>query len=123
MSKVNIVTTACSQAGISRDTFYRWCKEGYITQSELEDAFTQYCDLLRAELYKRAMVGVEKPLWQNGKPVMDADGRQVMSRLIDNKVLVEMCKRILPEMREESSRIDVHVQQGDVPSEYQVTFD
>ncbi len=45
-----------------------------------------------------------------------------MTRVIDSKVLVEMCKRILPEMREGDS-LDALVQKGDAESAYEITFD
>lgn len=50
LSRINVVSTACLQAGITRETFYHWCKSGFISKEELTECFESYCDGLRTEL-------------------------------------------------------------------------
>jgi hypothetical protein len=124
MGRLNIISASCQHAGIaSRDTIYRWQAEGYLTRDDMNNAYATYCDMLRSELYKRTMVGIEKPLYQNGKPVLDSMGEQIITRVIDSRLLLELCRKHLPEMKE-SDQVHVVMEVGDsIPDEFRITFD
>ncbi len=122
MSHTNIVTASCESAGISRDTFYRWKDEGFITQAELNDSYARYLDLIRGELIKRGFVGTPKLIISNGRVVVDADGQPIMQNQIDSKILLEMAKKHLPEWKDARFEDEPEHEDG-IPDRFRLTFD
>jgi hypothetical protein len=111
MAQINIISTSCQAAGFTRATFYEWCRDGYLTKAELDAAYEDFRDNIRAMIYQRSMTGIQRQLFQNGKPIKDERGNPVMATTHDNKLLLAMAQKHLPEMKEEN-HVDVHIQNG-----------
>ncbi len=66
--KTGNVRLACEAAGVARASHYRWLEDPAYCEA-FEVAREDATDLLEEEAYRRAVVGVEKPVgWYKGKP-------------------------------------------------------
>lgn len=98
------VLAACQSAGIDRSTVYRWKEvdDTFLVQFNLasEDAN----DRIRAELFRRAVQGVEKPVVSMGKVVYTTDEKNkpkpLMERVYSDSLLALLAKARMPEFRE-----------------------
>ncbi len=123
ISRSNIVTASCESAGISRDTFYRWVAEGFITQVELDEARGRFHDLIRGELIKRGFIGIPKMVIQNGKVVTDEDGKPLQQYFPDTKVLLELARKHLPEWANFRFEDEPEREIDGIPEKYCIQFD
>lgn len=69
LAELGTVTAAAAGAGISRDTAYRWKAEEPEFAAAWADAEEQAADDMEAEARRRAMAGVNEPVYQGGKKV------------------------------------------------------
>lgn len=63
------VTYACSAAGISTDTVYRWKKQYKEFGKQFDAAEVEANDVIDHEIYRRAVTGWDEPLVSAGKLV------------------------------------------------------
>ena len=63
------VRAACMAAGIHRSTVYSWQEHDEAFALEFREASEEANDVIRAELFRRAIQGVEKPVVSVGKLV------------------------------------------------------
>lgn len=66
----NLAGMVCEVVGISRTAYYTWRREDEAFNQACEDAEEHAVDILEAEAWKRATVGVDKPVTYQGV-VMD----------------------------------------------------
>lgn len=69
LAKTANVTLAAAGAGICRQTAYLWRKESQSFAEQWDDAIQQAVDSLAQVAWERAMHGVEKPVYQQGRLV------------------------------------------------------
>jgi hypothetical protein len=63
------VRQACFRAGISREMIYQWKLEDEAFAERYQQALDDVSDRIRAEMWRRAITGVKKPVYQGGKLV------------------------------------------------------
>lgn len=78
------ISQAASRAGISRQTVYDWQKDKEFA-AEFEEAERAYCEWLEAEIRRRAVDGVEKPVIYQGKLCTVKVGRKTVPLTINEK--------------------------------------
>jgi len=74
------VTIAANIAGVSRESAYRHRKTDKAFAEAWDDARDAACDLIEAEARRRAVDGVDEPVFYKGKPLMqgiDRSGKRV----------------------------------------------
>jgi hypothetical protein len=94
------VRAACLSAGISRTTVYEWHEHDQDFSILFKQAELDANDLVRGELFRRAVQGVEKPVVSIGKLVYDKDGKPLMVREYSDNLLSLLAKARMPEFRE-----------------------
>lgn len=62
------VSQAAEESGTHRSVHYDWLQDP-IYQERFKSAEKAYCDALTAEAVRRAIVGVERPIFQGGREV------------------------------------------------------
>ena len=125
MAKTNIISASCEHAQISYTTYVGWIRSGHLIQTELDEAFRRYQDMLRGEIAKIALVGVPKVIVHNGKIQVDKTGKQQTVNVRDPKILIELAKRYLPEWRD-APKEDAPASNADVsgiPTQYLLAID
>jgi hypothetical protein len=123
MSRSNVVTASCDSAGISRQAFYRWVADGFITQVELDEARGKFHDLIRGELIKRGFIGIPKMVVSGGKVVTDEDGKPLQQYFPDTRVLLELARKNLPEWSGFKFEDEPEHSEDGIPDRYRLTFD
>jgi hypothetical protein len=99
------------KAGISRNTVYEWQEKDETFGFKFRQASEDANDLIRGELFRRAVQGYEKPVVSVGKQVF-VDGKPLMERVYSDNLLSLLAKARMPEFREKqqiehSGSIDV----------------
>ncbi len=122
-----IIQTACDAADINRNTFYAWRKAGFITDADMAECLEKWQDVLREELLKVGIVGVQQPLVHNGRIVLESDGRKALINKRDNHVLTLLAERYLPEWQK-AKKVDVTTHEGtryiaDISEQYALVLD
>lgn len=69
LAEVGNITQAAEIAGIERKTHYVWMEKDENYAAAFKDAMEQAADRLEQEARRRAVEGVEKPVYQGGKKV------------------------------------------------------
>jgi hypothetical protein len=63
------VRLACKAASVGRSSHYRWLEKNSEYREAFDLAKEDAADIIEAEAFRRAVVGVEKPVgWYKGKP-------------------------------------------------------
>lgn len=103
------VRASCLKAGISRTTIYEWAEHDDEFSILYKQAELDANDLIRQELYRRAVTGYDKPLVSVGRVVTmkDKNGKEhvVKDRVYSDMLLSLLAKARLPEFREKSSTV------------------
>jgi len=60
---LGIVSPACKDAGISRDTFYRWCKEDEDFKKRVDEIDEVTLDYVEGQLFRNIRSGSEKSIF------------------------------------------------------------
>ncbi len=63
------ITTAAEMAGLHRSTHYLWLKDDPEYAAAFDQATEEASERLEQEAWRRAVKGVEKPVYQGGKRV------------------------------------------------------
>ncbi|HEY4035875.1 MAG TPA: hypothetical protein VGL94_18110 [Ktedonobacteraceae bacterium] len=96
------IRAACMSAGIHRSTIYYWKEHDETFSARFHIAEQEANDIIRAELFRRAIQGVTKPVVSLGKVVYQ-DGKPLMERVYSDNLLSLLAKARLPEFREKHS--------------------
>lgn len=122
MGQTQNVQVSCEAAGITRATYNNWKRSGYITKEDLDDSIERYCDFLRGEVQKRFLRGDRRPLLQNGRMVRDEKNQPIWVDHPDSKLLWEVAKHWLPELRDDVKNQPLITVSG-IPAQYLLQFD
>lgn len=113
------VRAACMKAGISRNTVYEWAEHDESFSLLYKQAELDANDLIRGELFRRAVQGYEKPVVSMGRQVFvreEVNGKTIekplMEKVYSDSLLSLLAKARMPEFRdkqqvEHSGSIDV----------------
>lgn len=94
------VRAACLKAKVSRNTVYQWAEHDETFSIEYKQAELDANDMVRAELFRRAVQGYDKPLVSVGKVVYDKDGKPMTERVYSDSLLSLLAKARLPEFKD-----------------------
>jgi len=109
------ITTAAQAAGCNRAAHYKWLEKDEYYPARFEAAMEQASDLLEQEARRRAVAGVDKPVYQNGGVVGTV-------RQYSDVLLIFLMKGAMPEKYRE--RIDQRVEaRFDVSQNIQIQED
>jgi hypothetical protein len=108
---------ACMAAGIDRSTVYYWQEHDTEFSLRFNIAEQEANDVIRAELFRRAVQGYEKPLTSMGKLVYNKDGKVETEKVYSDTLLSLLAKSRLPEFREKQAEIEVNVHTGNISEE------
>jgi hypothetical protein len=97
---------SCMAAGIDRNTVYGWLEVDEVFSLEYKQAELDANDLIRGELFRRAVQGYEKPVVSVGKIVYGSDEKPLMEKVYSDNLLALLAKARMPEFRDKQS-IDV----------------
>lgn len=105
------VRAACMAAGIDRSLVYQWAEHSEEFSIRFKQASLDADDLIRGELFRRAVQGVEKPVVSMGKVVYVEDEKNkpkpLMERVYSDQLLSLLAKSRMPEFREKT-QLDVN---------------
>ena len=115
------VRAACMKAGIDRSTVYRWQEHDTEFSVRFKQAELDANDLIRGELFRRAVQGYEKPVVSMGKQVFVEEelpnGKKVykplMERVYSDNLLSLLAKARMPEFRDKTT-----ITLQELPKEY-----
>ena len=113
LTKRGVVTDACRAVGVGRQTVYDWRKADEVFATEWDDAVTQAIETAEAEAYRRAVEGVDEPVF--GRVGRDQDGEVGVIRKYSDALLTTILKANKPEKYRE--RADVQ-HSGAIQIEY-----
>lgn len=97
------VRAACMQAGIERSLVYYWQEHDPSFSLRFNVAEQEANDVIRAELFRRAVQGYEKPVTSVGKAVYDKDGKLLTERVYSDNLLSLLARARMPEFRDKQS--------------------
>jgi hypothetical protein len=97
------IRAACMSAGIDRSLVYYWQEHDETFSMRFNIAEQEANDVIRAELFRRAVQGYEKPVVSVGKVVYDKDGKPMTERVYSDTLLSLLARSRMPEFREKQS--------------------
>ena len=103
LSATGNVSAAARAAEVARSTCYRTRRLDPAFAEDWVDAEEAAVDLLEAEARRRALDGVERPLVGGGKLIRDDDGKVVMVREYNDRLLEYLLKAHRPEKYRDKS--------------------
>lgn len=111
------VTAACQQAGISRETLYKWLEHDQPFSFRYHQAGEMANDVLLAAAWRRGVQGVEEPVVSMGTQVY-VDGKPLMKRVYSDSVLLRLMSWRIPGFKEASgttvNNVNMQVQRNEV---------
>lgn len=120
------VRAACMAAGISRTTVYEWQEKDETFSLRFKQAELDANDVIRAELFRRAVQGVEKPVVSMGKIVYTTDEKDkpkpLMERVYSDSLLALLAKARMPEFREKQQIEMSGPDGGPIETQHRVVF-
>lgn len=100
-SKNANLTTAAKASGVDRSMHYRWLNDPEYVIA-FDEAQKQACDAIDQEIYRRGVVGVQEPVFFNGKRV-DAITKY------DTTLLIFLAKGLMPGKYKDNYKADISV--------------
>lgn len=91
----------------SRTTFYDWLKTDVAFKASFEEIKRVYIERMEREADRRAIEGVNKPVFYKGKLVTDKDGNPVTIKEYSDTLLIFRLKALAPEKYREKSSIEL----------------
>lgn len=95
--KCGNVTQAAHAAEIDRKQHYAWLDKDKKYFKAFTDAEGEAADLLEKEAHRRAVLGVDEPVFYLGKEVVDKVGNPVRVKKYSDPLLVQLLKANRPE--------------------------
>lgn len=115
LAETGNVTLAASAAGVNRATPYRWRQDDPDFARAWEDAMEAAADKLEQEAWRRAVEGVEEPVYRGGKLVGTV-------RKYSDTLLIFLLKGARPHKYQDRV-VQQHVGAGGGPVEHKHTLD
>lgn len=97
------VTAACRQARIARSTLYQWQEHDEAFGLRYGQAELEANDVIRAAIFRRAIVGVDKPVIHQGRMATDTRGAPLTVKEYSDTLLIFLAKSRMPEFRDKQS--------------------
>lgn len=98
LAKGTSINGACRAAKISTGAQLNWRKNDPVFAAEFKAAYAAGTDALEMEARNRALHGVDRKLWYQGRPVIDPDtGKQITERVYSDTLLMFLLKSRHPE--------------------------
>lgn len=98
------VRAACMKAGVDRSQIYRWQEHDEEFAQRFKQAELDANDMIRGELFRRAVQGYEKPVVSMGRAVYvkndKGEEKPLMERVYSDSLLSLLAKARMPEFRE-----------------------
>lgn len=101
LGKKLFITQACEAAGIGRATIYEWRDADPEFRKQIEEVEAKTLDILRSEAFRRAVIGVEEPVFHNGK--------QIATVTKASDYLLDRMLRAKDPAFKDNMRVDIHV--------------
>jgi hypothetical protein len=95
------VSASCRAAGIHRNAVYHWLELDAEFSLLYKQAELDANDRIRAELFRRAIDGIEKPVVSAGKLVYTLDGEPLTILEYSDSLLSLLAKARLPEFKDQ----------------------
>ena len=114
LRRTGMVTSACAQVGIARQTAYDRRKRDEEFAREWGDVLARAVEVMERELFRRAVVGVSRPVFQQGRKVGEI-------REYSDNLLMFMLKKWEPSYREHH-QVE-HVGAGGEPLQVKLAMD
>jgi hypothetical protein len=89
---IGVISRAAVDAGVSRRSVYNWLERDQDFKDRFEDAEEDVRDEIREEIHRRAIEGVDEPVYQRGVLVGHV-------RKYSDAILLKMAAARLPEYR------------------------
>jgi hypothetical protein len=117
------VRAACMKAGIDRSQIYRWQEHDQDFSFRFKQASEDANDMVRAELFRRAVQGYEKPLVSMGRVVLDENTKEPLKeKVYSDQLLALLAKARLPEFRDKQ-QIEANINHsGSIDTRNALTF-
>ncbi len=96
-ARCGVVSWAASLAGVHRASVYRWLSMRPSFADRYKSATEEAIDALRAEAFRRAVVGWDEYVVSAGRVVLGLDGQPLMQRKYSGTLLLAMLKARVPE--------------------------
>ena len=94
---------SAKKANVHRTTIYQWLEHDEDFSMEYKQAELDACDVIRAELFRRAVQGVEEPVVSAGRLVRNPDGSVLTVKKYSDALMSSLAKARLPEFREKQT--------------------
>ena len=109
----------------SRNSFYEWLKADIQFAAEFEEVKTDYVERLEKEADRRAVDGVNKPVFYKGKLIVDEHGVPITIKEYSDTLLIFRLKALAPDKYREryENRIDLAPSDQPIQSVSRVTDD
>lgn len=92
-SELGVVTHAAAAAGVSRQTIYQWQEHDEAFGLLMNQSRGEADDAIRREIHRRAIDGLDKPVYQGGRQVGTI-------REYSDTLLIFLAKSRMPEFRD-----------------------
>lgn len=92
-AELGVVTAACKQVGVGRQTMYEWQEHDEEFALRWNQARAAADDAIRSEIHRRAIIGLDKPVYQGGRQVGTI-------REYSDTLLIFLAKSRMPEFRD-----------------------
>ena len=99
-AKVGNILLAARQVKIDRDKHYVWLENDPEYEAKFARAHEAACDVLEAEAHRRAVVGVNEPVWYQGK-------RAGLVKRFSDTLLIFLMKGAMPDKYAQFIRADI----------------
>lgn len=122
-----IRTQAVKASGVSWTTISAWKADGSITEADELDMQEINDDCIRYVAYQEGIEGLERVMRGNGHIILDDDGRPVIERVRNTRILLKFMEK-LPEFASSnhkaanSTNIQINIGQT-IPDKYDLHFD
>ena len=91
------ITQAARDADIDRGTHYDWLREDPAYKGDVCDAMERAADALVEEARRRAVEGVDEPIYQAGERMVDKDGNPAVLKRYSDGLLTFLLRGDRPE--------------------------
>jgi hypothetical protein len=115
------IRASCMAAGVDRHTVWEWQERDLPFSILFTQAKEDANDLVRAEIWRRAMQGIEKPIISFGRVVTDDRGKPLTYKEPSDRLLEFLARSKMPEFRERQ-QLDVYTEIGTVAQQAKDTL-
>jgi hypothetical protein len=118
-AKLGTVLAAAKAAGIGRRTHYDWLEKDTKYAKQFENVHREFCDSIEHEIFRRGVVGVDKPVMHQGKPVYHPDPTDPTKLLKDPRTGLPVQVTI----KDYSDTLLIFRAKGEMPEKYRDKFE